>query len=91
MRVLIAAGGTGAASVPIDSYASFKARVQKVNGSVIRSTGVVHRETLPDGMQALALTFDSKQLTPGEYILVLTGVDQSGMPEDIGGYSFRVR
>lgn len=74
----------------LDAYSTIQSHIQKIDGKIRPLTSRALLQHLADGSWLISCAVDSNDLTPGEYSLVLTGVDPDGKTEDIGGYSFSV-
>jgi len=78
--------------LPITSgdYSNFQAKLQTIDEQTIQSSeDLTSRES--NGQLAVYFRVPAAGLTPGDYIVRLSGKDRAGSTEEIQAYSLRVR
>jgi len=72
-----------------DEYQSYQVVFQKDGDAEQFTVGGLRAETTPRG-RAIPLRVQSEMLTPGTFILKLSGVSEGNRIEEVGEYNFRV-
>jgi hypothetical protein len=76
-------------TVAPEDYPKYHAALQSVEGNEVWSQTWLRAEATAQG-EPLQLILPAKRLTPGDYVMKLSGITASGESEDAGKYYFRV-
>ena len=76
-------------SVDGENYNNYRAVLQGANGEEVLSLNRLNLTRI-DGIGVVVMPVPAGLLTPGDYIVKLSGLKTGGSPEDIGKFYFRV-
>jgi hypothetical protein len=91
-RVLVPEGAVGVRlvlAVPRAEYSQYRATLRSAEGDELWTATRLRAEEA-SGRAAVAILLPSELLSRGDYLVALDGVRESGEPESVASYAFRV-